>query len=144
MKVYLASPFFKDEERENVKRAAEILREKHFDVYVPMEHKIDDAWSYPNHEWGRLVFENDINAINASDVFVCLSYGRESSAGTNFECGYAYCLGVPVILVVMPGVDLMSLMVANGRHATVMGLDGLREYDFRNMPELIDTVTEQK
>lgn len=48
------------------------------------------------------------------------------------------------MIVEMPGVELMSLMVANGRYATIKGLDGLDNYDFITMPELHDNITEQK
>ena len=37
----------------------------------------------------------------------------------------------------------MSLMVANGRYATVKGLDGLLQYDWKTMPKS-RTKTEQK
>lgn len=143
-KAYIASPFFKDEDRAAAVKASEILRSKGIDTYLPLEHKIENAWDYPNHEWGRLVFEADIKAINEADTVVVLSYGRMASAGTSFEAGYAFASGKRVIVVEMPGVQLMSLMIANGRHATVKGLDGLAGYDFIRMPELRDEETEQK
>jgi nucleoside deoxyribosyltransferase len=144
LKIYLASPFFKEEERANALLATQILRNRGYDVYLPLEHKIYDAWSYSNADWGRLVFENDIAAINDCDCLVCLSYGRESSAGTNFECGYAYGNHKKVVVVVIDGVRLMSLMLANGNTASVVGVESLKEYDFENFPELHDDETEQK
>ena len=41
MKIYLASPFFNELERNNVKRMANVLRERGHEVYVPMEHEIE-------------------------------------------------------------------------------------------------------
>ncbi|MBR4624481.1 MAG: hypothetical protein IKO56_02970 [Alphaproteobacteria bacterium] len=38
---------------------------------------------------------------------------------------------------------IMSLMLANGRYATVEGLEGLSKYDFEKMPKS-RTNTEQK
>lgn len=141
---YIASPFFKEENRKNVIFATEILRKMGHTVYLPLEHKILNAWDYPNYEWGKIVFENDINAINDSDIVVVLSYGRESTAGTNWEAGYAYGIGKPVIVVEMPGVTLMSLMLANGRVATLKGIKELKEYDFNTMPLIEDREMEQK
>ena len=141
MKIYLASPL-SVEKRKDMYEAIEILREQNFDVYAPVEHKIDNAWDYPNPEWGLMVFENDITAIKESDVVVMLSYGRMSTAGANWEAGYAYGLGKTIILVEMTD-EVMSLMVANGRYATVKGLDGLAEYDWSEMPKT-RTNTEQK
>lgn len=39
--------------------------------------------------------------------------------------------------------NVMSLMTANGRYATVCGLAGLASYDWDNMPKM-RTDTEQK
>ena len=142
MKIYLASPFDTEEKRENALKAKRLLKDKQFDVYLPLEHAIPNAWDYPNAEWGAMVFAQDIAAIEGADIVVALSYGRESTAGTNFEIGYAFAKGKKVILVEMTD-NIMSLMVANGRYATVKGLTGLRLYNFYDLPKL-RTETEVK
>ena len=141
MKIYLASSL-NNECRGDMYKAVEILKAKGMDVYVPVEHKIPNAWDYPNNEWGLMVFTSDISAINGSDAVVLLSYGRNSTAGANWEAGYAYGVGKKVIVVEMSNA-VMSLMVANGRYASVKGLDGLSNYDWSTMPKL-RTDTEQK
>ena len=85
MKFYLASPFDTEEKRENALKAKQLLKDKQFDVYLPLEHTIPNAWDYTNAEWGAMVFAQDIAAIEGADIVVALSYGRESTAGTNFE-----------------------------------------------------------
>ena len=144
MKIYLAASFGTagSTQRKNVERASEILREKGFDVFEPWSYRIPNAWDYPNDEWGLMVFMNDVKAIDSSDIIVALSYGRESTAGTNWEMGYAFAKGKKVILVEMTDA-IMSVMVANGRYATVKGLDELEQYDFNNMPKTRSD-TEQK
>lgn len=122
--------------------ATDILREAGFEVYNPSEHVISHAWDYPNTEWGLMVFQADIQAIQDCDYVVVLSYGRDSTAGTNWEAGYAYGLNKRIILVEMTDKP-MSLLLANGRYATVRGLDGLKNYDWEAMPKL-RTDTEQK
>lgn len=144
-KIYLAAPFgTKDSElRKNVEEAAKILAEKGFEVFCPWKYTIPNAWDYPNSEWSQMVFMNDIHAIDNSDMVVMLSYGREATtAGTNWEAGYAFGTGKKVIVVEMKD-EIMSLMVANGRYATVKYLDGLKKYDFETMPKT-RTNTEQK
>ena len=151
-KCYLAAPFGTPDskKRENALKAAEIL-EKRFEVFKPWDYRVPHAWDYPNIEWGLMVFMNDVKAIDAAEIVVVLSYGRESTAGTNWEAGYAFGTGKTVIVVEMmkdstpedPADDIMSLMVANGRYATVEGLKGLEEYDFDEMPKT-RTDTEQK
>lgn len=144
MKVYLAASFgaVGSDKRNNVELAAEILKVKGLDVYCPWKHVIPNAWDYSNAEWGLMVFNLDVAAIDAADIVVMLSYGRESTAGTNWEAGYAFAKGKKVIIVEMTD-TVMSLMVANGRYATVQGLCGLDAYDFAAMPKL-RTDTEQK
>lgn len=141
MKIYLASSM-SNEKRANMEKAVSILREKGFEVYNPCEHVIPHAWDYPNDEWGLMVFTNDVMAIKDADLIVALSYGRMSTAGVNWEMGYAFGLDKKVIVVEMTD-EIMSLMVANGRWATVKGLEGLKNYDFNTMPKL-RTKTEQK
>lgn len=140
--VYLAAPVTAP--KDIVKTAALILREAGFDVYVPTDNYVDHAWEYPNDEWGLMVFQADIEAIKRSDFVVVLSYGRESTAGTNWEAGYAFGIGKKVIVVEeCASNELMSVMVANGRYATVEGLAGLEAYDWYHM-ERTRTKTEQK
>lgn len=141
MKIYLATPFLQ-ERRSDMGLARDILRNQGHEVYVPVENFIPNAWDYPNDEWGLMVFTSDVKAINWCDVLVLLSYGRLGTAGCNWEAGYAYGIGKKVIVVEMTD-EVMSLMVANGRYATVKGLEGLSEYDWETMPKL-RTKTEQK
>jgi nucleoside 2-deoxyribosyltransferase len=142
MKIYLASSL-SNECRPDMYRALGTLRSLGHDVYAPVEHFVPDAWSYPNREWGRLVFEDDVRAIGDSDCVVAVTYGRTgTTAGSSWEIGYAYGTGKKVVVVEMdPGPQ--SLMVSNGSHATVMGIEGLQSYDFAGMPETM-TDAEQK
>ena len=144
MKAYIAAPFG---ERDSSKRAkaltaAEIMIDKGYEVFMPWEYQIPHAWDYPNTEWGQMVFINDLKAIDSADIVIVLSYGRESTAGTNWEAGYAFGTGKKVIVVEMTD-EIMSLMVSNGMYARVKGLDGLKNYDFDKMPQS-RTDTEQK
>ncbi len=141
MNIYLAASLSHDK-RQSMYDALEILRNKGFKVYAPIEHFIENAWDWPNDEWGLQVFRNDVEAIKNCDLVVSLTWGRlQTSAGTTWEQGFAYGIGKKVILVEMTD-NVQSLMVANGRYATIKGLDELKLYDFNNLPEL-RTNTEQ-
>jgi len=141
-KLYLAASLDNDK-RENILKAKEILVNKGFDVYVPMEHILEHSWDWPNNEWGLQVFRNDVEAIKASRIVVVLNYGRtETTSGTTLEQGLAYAFDKLVILVEMTD-NVQSLMVANARYATVSGLEGLKAYDFEAMPRTRSNV-EQK
>lgn len=115
--------------------ALEKLRGNGHEVYGPVEHTIENAWNYSNQDWGQIVFEEDIRAINTADCIVAISYGRtKTTAGTNWEIGYAYGTGKKVVVVEM-NEEPQSLMVSNGSHATVKGMEGLMNYDFTSIPK---------
>lgn len=122
-KVYIAGSL--DPERRGcLKEIAKKLRSLMIDVYAPWEHEIEHAWDWPNDEWGLMVFENDIAAIREADWVVVLSYGRvNTTAGTAWEQGFAFGIGKPILLVEMTN-DIQSLMVANGRYATIKWENG--------------------
>lgn len=113
---YLASPFFTERQRDTVCKVANILRAAGHEVFVPMEHKIEDEWSYSPKEWAEKVFSMDVDAIRACDEMIALYYGLKSDTGTAFEIGYAYAAQIPVHVIPMnnPGETLdVSVMVAS-------------------------------
>ena len=136
-KIYLASSM-EPQFRDSIREAAKVLRRTFENVFVPMEHAIVNAWDYPNNEWGLMVFENDVFAIDQSEIVVLLNYGRKNTtAGCAWEAGYAFAAGKKVIVVDIDtdGDFITSLMIENGRYATVVGLPGLESYDWENMPK---------
>lgn len=143
-RLYIASPFFEPKERAAAIKTCEHFRSLGHSVILPLEHKFPDAYNMPNDEWGKAVFDYDIESIQSADFIVCLSYGRNSTAGTNWEAGYAYGIGKPVLVVEMPGVNLMSLMLVNGSHAVFNGLDRLFKYNLTVHTHERDTTMEQK
>lgn len=99
MKIYLAGPC-DTENRYNMVQIAKVFREYgQYEVYCPWELKIENAWNISQEEWARKVFEADIKAIQDCEIFVMISSGRESTAGTNWENGYAYALNKYIIVI---------------------------------------------
>ena len=142
LRLYVAASL-SDDKRPFMYNTVERLRELGHNVYAPIEHVVENAWDWPNAEWGLQVFRNDVNAIKDADFVIVLTWGRlDTSSGTTWEQGFAYGIGKKVILVEMDD-SVQSLMVANGRFATVKGIYGLCAYDFDN-PKPLRTETEQK
>lgn len=115
-RIYLASPFFTERQRDTVCKVANILRAAGHEVFVPMEHKIEDAWSYSPKEWAEKVFSMDLDAIRNCDEVIALYYGLNSDTGTAFEIGYAYASLMPVHIIPMtkPGEKIdASVMIAS-------------------------------
>ena len=145
MKIYLAATIGKPKGlyRTNAIKAKSILESLGHVVLAPWETKIPGAWEMSNIEWGKRVFDEDIKNIEAADCVVVLSYGRKSTAGANWEAGYAYGRGKKVLVVEMFGLKIMSLMVSNGANAVINGFEELKKYDFNDWPKKM-TGTEQK
>ena len=93
-KIYLAGSCA-TEHRNIMVNVASFLRAKSFDVFCPFELKLDEKdengnWTLSQEDWAQQVFEHDKAAIDAADIFLMISPGRVSTAGTNWEQGYAY------------------------------------------------------
>lgn len=113
MKIYLASPFFNDKEILIYDEVIKKLRQKH-EVFVPREHVIENAWEMTNKEWGKAVFDMDVEAIRDCDVVVALNWGMYSDSGTAWECGFAYGIGKKVINLICDQEKEYSVMMING------------------------------
>ena len=106
--IYLAGPCDSDH-RTLMVEAATYIRSKHYDVYCPWELKIENAWDYSQEDWAKLVFDADIRALDAAEAVIMISLGRNSTAGTNWENGYAFAKGIPVHVIQITE-DTTSLM----------------------------------
>lgn len=133
MKIYLASPFFNDEELKNVKKAEEILISRGFNVFSPRLNEVRKEENINSPVWSKETFTNDKKFIDWADVVVMLYYGGYSDSGTAWECGYAFGTNTPV-LVVHLGED-SNLMIHEGCYSNI-SMDELSSYDFNLMPRL--------
>lgn len=131
MRIYLASPFFNDEECENLSKAEKIIRDKGLELFSPREHEVREG-NVGSLSWSLETFTNDIRGIDSSDLVVALYYGNYSDSGTAWEMGYAFATHKPVI-VVHVGETNSNLMIHEGSHTNLIGLDELESYDFNEM-----------
>lgn len=133
MKIYLASPFFNDDELKNVERAEKILMSRGFDVFSPRLNEVRTEENIQQCLWSKETFMNDRRFIDWADAVVMLYYGGYSDSGTAWECGYAYGTNTPVVVVHL-GED-SNLMIHEGCHSNIT-MDELEHYDFRMMPAI--------
>lgn len=117
-KVYVASPFFNEEEKNVLNDTINHWKNlfPDYDFYIPMEHEIPDGWSLPNHEWAAAVFEEDVKAIRNCDEVWAVYHGLYSDSGTAWECGFAYGIGKPVKIRPVLNCSFIkgSLMICQG------------------------------
>lgn len=96
--IYLAGSC-SSEQRTIMQNVADILTELGNKVYCPFNLKIENAWDYSQEDWSQLVFEKDLEMLDKADIVVLISPGRVSTAGTNWEQGYAYAKNKKVIVI---------------------------------------------
>lgn len=99
--IYIAGPFFTDEERAFLKVVIESVKETfpNEELFIPMEHFIPNGENLSNNEWAEAVFKMDVEALNKCDRVVAAYLGLRSDTGTAWEIGYAYAKGIPVDLI---------------------------------------------
>ena len=135
MKIYLAGSCG-SEDRTLMKRIAQFLRKREVEVYCPFELQIPNAWDLTQEEWARKVFEADIKAIKDCDYMVSISKGRESTAGTNWEQGYAFALGksICVFQITNKPTSLMTFWGCDGfvNSSVERIFDDLQKYVIEN------------
>ena len=131
-KIYLASPFFNEEETTRLEKVRDILRGKGLDVFVPMEQQHKHL-EFGSTEWRKATFKNDVDHIDWCDIVVAINcQGNYDDAGTMWEIGYAYATKKPVIL--FNNTDkTINLMVADSLHSLITSYDELQEYDFNKL-----------
>lgn len=110
--IYLAGSC-SSEQRTIMQNAAKVLTKIGKEVYCPFNLKIENAWDYSQETWANLVFEKDLEMLDKSDTVVVISPGRISSAGSNWEQGYAYAKGKRIIVIQYTD-ENTSLMTYNG------------------------------
>ena len=131
-KIYLAAPFFNENEIARVDKVKEILRNKGLEVFVPMEHQNPEL-EFGSMEWRKATFKNDVDHIDWADLVVAIiANGNYDDSGTAWELGYAYATNKPVILVNPTG-ETINLMIADSLHALIQSYAGLENYDFNTL-----------
>ena len=124
MKIYLAGPVVTDKEiKAQMNKIEEALNampcifdplaqtDIWIDVFRPGKHKIPNEWGIDIDTWGQCVFTMDVAAIDECEWMVVADYGRQATAGTAWEVGYAFAKGIKILVIQMPGVEESSLMI---------------------------------
>lgn len=93
MKIYLASPFFKEDQIERISYIEQVLDENNIQYFSPRKEFVvkPDATK----EDRKKGFLGNCNAIDNSSYIIAVTDGKDM--GTIWECGYAYGQGKPII-----------------------------------------------
>ncbi|MDY0394551.1 nucleoside 2-deoxyribosyltransferase [Virgibacillus halophilus] len=147
IKVYLASPFFSEEQIERVARVESALEANPAieEYFSPRKDQLEHL-TFGSKEWAAAIYQNDIKHVQWADVIVAvLDYEGETElhgvkhghvdSGTAFEIGYAIASNKPVILVHEKG-GIVNLMLSQSCHAYLDRVEAVEDYDFNTMPEI--------
>lgn len=132
MRIYLASPFFNEKELDYYEKVLNILEKKNLTVYAPLKNEISRE-NKTKELWAKQTFNKDIEEIKKADVVVMLFYGLYSDSGTSWECGYAFAIGKPVVVVHLHE-GKSNCMINCGSYSNLKGFQELENYDFDKMP----------
>jgi nucleoside 2-deoxyribosyltransferase len=120
--IYIAGPFFNDEERKYLNEMINYVREAfpREKLFIPMEHFIEGGDSMPNNVWANLVYKMDIEALEKCSLVCALYLGHYSDTGTAFEIGYAVAKRISVLTYIPKELQDkdMSLMITSSTIST--------------------------
>lgn len=135
--VYLAGPFFDDEQISRIERAEKALaaNPRVANVFSPRLSEIPGL-EMGTPEWATQTFQMDVHQIDQADVVVALVdfVDDQVDSGTAFEIGYAFHSKKPVV-VLHEKDTILNLMLAEGLHAYLREAEALAAYDFATLPE---------
>ena len=107
MKIYLAAPIVGIPEKvsEKINNVKAILNELEVTwevmVHDPSKQKVPNSRWMSIQEWARCIFTLDVLAINSCDWTVVCDFGRDGTAWTARECGYAFAKNKNVLIIHM-------------------------------------------
>lgn len=116
MRYYLTSPSLDIEEKETIRKLSNRLRLAGHDVYIPMEHEVENEWNLTETEWARKKFADDMEAIRKCDEVICVYYGLYNDNTTAWECGFACGVNKTVNIVTFIH-DEIKITIINGKNS---------------------------
>lgn len=110
--VYFASPIVGvgETNQGKIDKIKEKLGSK-FDYYDPSKMHIPNAYWMSMNEWSRCVFTVDVLAMDDCKFLLVCDFGRHGTAGTGWECGYAFAKGKSIVVIRMADENDYSLML---------------------------------
>lgn len=133
-RIYLASPFFNDNELLDMVKVLGTLRNKGLNVFSPYENQ-NKQLEFASDPWREATFNSDVSNIDSADIVVAIANGNYMDSGTAWEIGYAYANKKPIILVNL-NKEPVNLMISDSIHAYIDSIEALEEYDFNKLKKI--------
>jgi len=91
--VYIAAPFFNDEQKHILKTIETMLEVAEVGYYSPMR----ECMFVPGETKAEDILRDNVDAILKADYLIAVTNGKDM--GTLFECGWAFANDIPIIYV---------------------------------------------
>lgn len=138
VRVFIASPFFSEEQLDRVKRLEHALSQNPYvcDFFSARLNQAEQL-TFGSKEWRKFVFHNDLRHLRRADVVVAIHdfEGMQVDSGTAFEIGYAYAMQKPIILIKEKS-SIPNLMLSDSLHAYLRRVEDVQHYPFLQMPKI--------
>ncbi|TMS99267.1 nucleoside 2-deoxyribosyltransferase [Apilactobacillus kunkeei] len=138
MKLYLAGPFFDDEQIDRIQRIEKALDNNPSvsEYFSPRNSNVNDGEEIGSSQWSKDVFQLDVDEIKKADAVIAIIdfVGDNVDSGTAFEIGYAYAIDKPVVLFHEKDA-IVNLMLSNGSKSYLTKVSDVEKFDFQEMPE---------
>jgi nucleoside 2-deoxyribosyltransferase len=124
MRIYFAGPLFTQAERQWNRRIGSRLADLGHIVFLPQEEvqALDTLQA-------DAIFQVDVRGVRSADVVIAVLDGADPDSGTSFECGLAYGLGIPIVVLrtdfrgggdALPGQALATINLMLSQAATAI------------------------
>lgn len=133
--IYLASPFFSDEQIDRVQRVEQALdNNKTVDKYFSPRKADPEDLEIGSLPWRDFIFKNDIKHLDEATIVVAVVdyIDDHVDSGTAYEIGYAHAHKKPIIIIQEKGPKL-NLMISESLTYYLNNIDELKEYDFTRL-----------
>lgn len=134
--IYLAGPFFDDEQLERIGRVEKALdaNPQVGRVFSPRLNEIRDL-EMGTPKWATETFQMDVQEIDKADVIVAMIdfVDDQVDSGTAFEIGYAFHSKKPLVILHEKSATV-NLMIAESLRSYLVKAEDLATYDFSTLP----------
>ena len=135
-KVYLAGPFFDDEQIERIERVEKALDNNATvsEYFSPRKHQHDDL-KFGSPEWQDVVYKGDVQHVEDADVIVAIADFIDDSvdSGTAFEIGYAAAKNKKIVLLHEKD-SIVNLMLAQSLTTYIDDFSKLKNLNLDDLP----------
>ena len=136
--LYLAGPFFDDEQIDRITRVEAALAANPTlkDFFSPRKFEYTGL-EFGTKEWRKAVYQNNIEHLEkANAVLAIVDFeDKQVDSGTAVEIGHATKAGIPVIIFQEKDIDLLNVMISDSLTAYLTTIDEITNYDFDKLPK---------